>query len=200
MQIVMMLAMLAADPAQLFVETVLPVLKRDCMGCHGEGQTISKLDLRTREGMLKGGVRGAAIVPGKASTSLLYRFVVNGGAQQMPPGKHLAPEVLAAIGAWIDGGAPWKEVSGGPVWNFAEADLWALRPVKKGVLRLPAGGKAVDARTLVRRVTFDLTGCWRRRGMGRGWRGIGWMWCGMRIQAGIQMILRGRMRGGIGTM
>jgi len=158
MQVLTILAILAADPGQLFVEKVQPALKRDCLGCHGEGQTISKLDLRTREGMLKGGARGAAIVPGKARESLLYRLVLNGGAQQMPPGKHLAPDVVTALGEWIDGGAPWKEVGGGPIWNFAEADLWALRPVKKGMLRLPAGSKPVDARTLVRRVTFDLTG------------------------------------------
>ncbi|MBL8175653.1 MAG: hypothetical protein JNK48_13350, partial [Bryobacterales bacterium] len=38
----------AADPLALFRDVVQPALKKDCQGCHGEGQAMAKLDLRTR--------------------------------------------------------------------------------------------------------------------------------------------------------
>ncbi len=36
-------------PLELFVQRIDPVFKRDCRGCHGEGQTLSKLRLRLRD-------------------------------------------------------------------------------------------------------------------------------------------------------
>src|SRR6266850_2491029 len=45
---------------------VLGVLQR-CVQCHGPALQMSKLDLSTREGMLKGGDHGVALVPGNAS-------------------------------------------------------------------------------------------------------------------------------------
>ena len=44
---------------------VQAALKR-CGQCHGPTLQMSKLDLSTREGMLKGGEKGPAIVPGDA--------------------------------------------------------------------------------------------------------------------------------------
>lgn len=137
---------LAAD---LFTDSIQPVLTRDCAGCHGQGQAISQLDVRTREGLLKGGSRGPALVPGKASESLLFQFLTHGGAQQMPPGKRLPPETIAAFAAWIDDGAPWQA---------AKPTLWSLQPIRKLPLNLPDGGAPADRRTLIRRLSLDLTG------------------------------------------
>src|SRR5204863_4870407 len=50
-------------PAQTPDKEVLPILQR-CYQCHGETLQMSKLDLRTRAAMLKGGASGPAIVPG----------------------------------------------------------------------------------------------------------------------------------------
>ena len=100
----------AADPVTLFRDVIQPALKKDCRGCHGEGQAMAKLDLRTREAMLQGGTRGAAIVPGEASISLLYKALTGEGDLQMPPGgaaKRLPPATIAAVKEWIDAGAPW---------------------------------------------------------------------------------------------
>src|ERR1700704_2476760 len=44
---------------------VLPIVQR-CFQCHGPTLRMSDLDLHTREGMLKGGTRGPALVPGNA--------------------------------------------------------------------------------------------------------------------------------------
>ncbi len=165
----------AASPEDLFRDVVQPVLRRDCEGCHGKQQALSKLDLSTREGLLVGGMRGAALVPGKAEESLLWR-VLNGSDQlQMPPGgdmKRLPAETVAAFRDWIAGGAPWAEVTAGTKWDLSGADLWPYKPLRKydatksidsfidAQLRAKGlrAAAAADRRTLIRRVSINLTG------------------------------------------
>ena len=49
---------------RLFLEQVQPLLKKRCLGCHGEGEQLeSKLDLRSRAAIVKGGDIGPALVP-----------------------------------------------------------------------------------------------------------------------------------------
>ena len=48
--------------AALFVEQIYPLLEKQCLNCHKGETAISGLDLSTREGLLKGGSRGPAIV------------------------------------------------------------------------------------------------------------------------------------------
>ncbi|MBY0506686.1 MAG: PSD1 and planctomycete cytochrome C domain-containing protein [Bryobacteraceae bacterium] len=162
---------LAQDP---FTETVLPSLKRDCQGCHGAALALSGLDLRTRESLLKGGKRGAAVVPGKASESLLLRMIEGVDGLQMPPGgekQKLSPAVRHAFREWIDAGAPWK-AEGPAKWTYAEADLWAFQPLRRFASPMTIDGfidaklrergmapaSKADRRTLIQRVTVDLTG------------------------------------------
>lgn len=49
----------------------IAILQEKCLACHGESSAMSGLVLTTRENLLKGGLRGPAIVPGKAAESLL---------------------------------------------------------------------------------------------------------------------------------
>ena len=67
----------ATRPSQLvsFTRDIQPILQANCWTCHGDAVQLSKLDLRTRDGALKGGDRGAAIVPGRSDDSRLYRVV-----------------------------------------------------------------------------------------------------------------------------
>ena len=54
----------AAPAADLtFSQDVAPILQHKCLSCHGEGELMSQLDLRTREGMLRGGLRGPRLFP-----------------------------------------------------------------------------------------------------------------------------------------
>ncbi len=162
----------------LFLETVQPALKQQCIGCHGEANTFGKLDLRTRDGLLKGGASGPALVPGDAGKSLLYQALEHADERKMPPTGKLAEETAAAIRDWIDAGAPFVEAEQeGIDWGlFKEEDLWAFRPVQK--VEAPAGASTpvdgfverglvdsglawaprADRRTLIRRATIDLTG------------------------------------------
>src|SRR5215831_19314504 len=88
-------------------DTARLVLEKRCLNCHGAAQT-SGLDLRQRDGILKGGKRGPAIMPGNAAQSLLYQAVSRQGDLQMPPAQPLAADEIATIRAWIDAGAPWN--------------------------------------------------------------------------------------------
>jgi len=179
------LALSAAPGEDLFRSKIQPALKQQCLGCHGEANTFAKLDLRTRDSALKGGQNGPSIVSGDADASLLVGAIDHAGDLKMPPGgadKQLSVELRQAFRDWIAAGAPYAATETEANWDFEEADLWALRPVKtvdppsKGVepamVRTPvdsfilaklteeglAPGRRADKLTLIRRVTFDLTG------------------------------------------
>lgn len=93
---------------QVSDKEVLPIVQR-CFQCHGPTLRMSNLDLRTREGMLKGGTHGPALVPGDAERSLLYQRIA--GLQlplmPMPPVQALNPREIGLIKDWINQGAPW---------------------------------------------------------------------------------------------
>ena len=158
----------AQESEALFSASVRPLFERDCMGCHGNGMVLSKFDMRTREGLLQGGTRGAAILPGNASGSLLVKLIEGAGPVQMPPGdasKRLPAEAVAAIRRWIDTGAAWPVTAAKGNWgSYKDEDLWAFRPLRRkwdagvSVDTFLPPTPAADRRTLLRRVTFDLTG------------------------------------------
>ncbi|HEU4752579.1 MAG TPA: PSD1 and planctomycete cytochrome C domain-containing protein, partial [Armatimonadota bacterium] len=147
------------------------LLQQRCLSCHGE-ERKGGLDLRMREGALKGGGRGAAVVPGKGAESLLYRAVSGTARPSMPPGQPLSPDEQALLKRWIDAGAPWP-AAGESHWAFRKAvhppvphvrqQAWVRNPIdafvldaleKKGLTPSPAA----DRSTLLRRLTLDLTG------------------------------------------
>ena len=153
------------------------ILEKNCLGCHGPAQ-MSGLDLRQRDTILKGGKRGAAIVPGNAEGSLLYQAVAGKGELKMPPGRPpLSTEELATIKQWIQDGAKWdvegaqrqasswwslKKPQRPPVPAVKNAD-WVQNPIDAFVLsKLEEKGlrpaPTADPLTLVRRVYFDVTG------------------------------------------
>ncbi|MFN7923333.1 MAG: PSD1 and planctomycete cytochrome C domain-containing protein [Bryobacteraceae bacterium] len=168
---IMRVVSIAALATPLFAAGGQEVVARHCLGCHGAAK-MGGLDLRSRETMLAGGKRGAALVPGKAAESLLFRAVARQGDVQMPPGKQaLGAADVEAVRAWIDAGAPWNAaVKGG------ELDWWSLKKVRRPEVPKTAanpvdafvlakltekGLKPValaDRRTLIRRAYFDLHG------------------------------------------
>ena len=135
----------AQNPAA-FTNDIRPIMERSCWDCHGEDQQRSGLDLRTREGALRGGSHGAAIVPGRAEESLLYRKVAGLDEPSMPrDGPSLTVAEIAAVRAWIDDGAHWDDGPTTAVDNPVEAldetelppgarDYWAFKlPVQSPV-------------------------------------------------------------------
>ncbi len=161
----------------LFLQKVWPIFEMKCLSCHGEAK-LSELDMRSRDGFIKGGTRGAGVVPGNAEKSLLYDAILHRGKLVMPPTGKLAPEEIKVIKDWINQGAPWPKDSVAvktPAiswWSFKPigrtevpnpVSAWVRTPVDAFVLeKLNANGMkpapAADRRTLLRRVYFDLTG------------------------------------------
>ena len=97
----------AATAAAQSFSDVRPIFENSCWKCHGGAVQLSKLDLRTRDSALKGGQHGAAVVPGKAAESRLYRMVAGQEKPRMPLDGTLTTEQIAAIQRWIEAGAPW---------------------------------------------------------------------------------------------
>ena len=68
-----------AASADFFESKVRPVLANNCYNCHGNSQ-LGGLRLDSRDGMLKGGKSGPAIVPGNSDDSLLVRAIRQTGS------------------------------------------------------------------------------------------------------------------------
>jgi hypothetical protein len=99
-----------AKGLDLFKKEVRGVLTQKCLRCHGGKKTESEFDLVDRNLLLKGGLLGPAIIPGKAKDSLLYKLIAHAKPPHMPHNATKLPaETLARIAAWIDLGAPYDQ-------------------------------------------------------------------------------------------
>ena len=169
------------DGAAFFEKNVRPLLARQCLGCHSATSQpiMGGLRLDDRDLALKGGSRGASIVPGKPAESLLLQAVRHdAGALKMPPGPKMKDADLAILTQWIAMGAPWgkaivSSTAAEKFWAFVPpqktaapgvaAKAWVKSPIDAFVLAgLESKGlkpaAPADKRTLIRRATFDLTG------------------------------------------
>ncbi|MFN0172271.1 MAG: PSD1 and planctomycete cytochrome C domain-containing protein [Bryobacteraceae bacterium] len=159
-----------ADALDAQPQAAWGILEKQCLPCHGAA-AMSNLDLRTRESALKGGKRGAALMPGQSAQSLLLKAVARQGELSMPPGnKALDAAQVEALRAWIDRGAAWPDGPEKPEkwWAFRKTQRPAVppgatHPVDAFLLeklqekRLTPVGLA-DRRTLIRRAYADLHG------------------------------------------
>ena len=100
--------MLSAQTAKVdFAKDVLPILRQNCIGCHGPAQQMSGLRLDRKSAVISR--RG--VVPGSSENSFLFhRLKGNEYGMQMPPTKLLifgnpkagTPLMLAAPSAALD--------------------------------------------------------------------------------------------------
>lgn len=170
-----------ADQLRFFETNVRPVFVEHCQKCHGSTKQWGGLRLDSREALLRGGDSGATIVPGKPNESLLIRAVRHEDADiKMPKDGKLSERQIADLARWIEMGAPFpksakaEERTRDPNhWTFqppkspsvpqVKNSAWPQTEVDRFVLeKLEANGLSpsarADKRTLIRRVTFDLTG------------------------------------------
>src|SRR5215475_4566258 len=87
------------DP--LFKTEILPVLEKNCVGCHGPQQKMAKLDLSSFTGMMEGSASGPVIAPGKPERSLMWKLIEN---DQMPQGGKLTTAEKQLIKSYIQYG------------------------------------------------------------------------------------------------
>jgi hypothetical protein len=123
----------AVPPQVTFEHDIQPIFEKSCWNCHGAGLQLADLDLSTRDAALKGGEHGAAIVPGNADRSKLYRAVAGLDDISMPmEGDKLTPAELAAVKTWIDQGAQWAA----PVTAAAATTAAAPKPASSALAAL----------------------------------------------------------------
>jgi len=115
-------------------QQAVDLLEKKCTACHGASQ-MSGLDLRQREGLLKGGKRGPSIQLGKPEDSLLFQAAAHTGPIKMPPGsKSPLPEnELAILRDWINQGAFWPE--SGNASTRPARDWWSFRNLERRLCR-----------------------------------------------------------------
>ena len=97
----------AQTPAKVdFARDVLPLLRQNCISCHGPAQQTNGLRLDRKSSVMKFGLR--RVVPGNSENSFLYRRLIGTEyGMQMPPTGALPPEQIQIIKTWIDEGADW---------------------------------------------------------------------------------------------
>ena len=153
---------------------IRPVLAENCFSCHGTDSASRKAGLRldhfeTATNRLENGA--VAILPGQPDSSELVRRIFATDDDQMPPAKInkvLSPAQKELFKRWIAAGAHYE-----PHWSFippVKAPLpkvrntkWARTPIDAFILARLAAEKLkpnpeADKRTLIRRVSLDLTG------------------------------------------
>lgn len=175
------------ESLEFFETKIRPLLAENCFKCHGADKIKAKLVLSSREGILKGGLSGPAIVPGDPERSLLIKAVrYDDPDLKMPPRGKLFDQQIADLVTWTKMGAPWPKEQSSAVakkeFNLRErSGHWSLQPLTnpaqprpqlKNWIQSPvdafilakleenglAPSERADKRTLLRRVTFDLTG------------------------------------------
>ena len=175
----LLLGALPLSAGDLVFETdVRPILKEACFHCHGEsGEREGGLDLRLVRLMVEGGESGPALVRGQPAASLLWEKLAS---DEMPKGeKKLSESGKETIRRWIEQGAKTARREPEDVedarFTLEELAHWAFQPVRE--VAPPGEGAPIDAfisarlgkeglvlaeradrRSLIRRVTFSLTG------------------------------------------
>ena len=93
------------ESVEFFEKQIRPLLAKQCYSCHGPGQQLSDLCVDSREGLLQGGKRGPALLPGNPEESSLMAAVRHDGLQ-MPPTSKLTDAEIQALEEWVRLGAP----------------------------------------------------------------------------------------------
>ncbi len=168
------------EDVYFFEREIRPVLFARCFKCHAGNEAESGLRLTSRHGLLIGGSRGAAALPGKPDASLLLKAIRHDGDLRMPRGGDpLSATQVAAFTEWIKRGLPWPRdqavIAREKLFTISDADRnhWAFKPLPE---MLPADWSIdrtlqkrhrsagleptseADRHRLLRRVTYDLIG------------------------------------------
>lgn len=169
-------------------DAVAPILISRCLECHGSAAGEGGLDLSTRAGMLKGGENGPAAVPGDAEKSRLLARIRASEMPPEKEGVEpkLPDREQQVLADWIAAGARWPSdrtlsLNEKSSKTRAGLDWWSLQPVKRPPIPQPRQSERLanpvdafllakleassmtfapraDRRTLIRRLSFDLTG------------------------------------------
>ena len=162
-------------PKLSFNQTIQPILSENCYACHGPDPGARKAKLRLDRAEFAYAPHdksGPAIIPGHPEKSPLVRKIeAKNPKDRMPPPeahKTLKPEQIVLLRQWVKQGAVYEEH-----WSFiapkpqsvpqVKQKEWVRNAIDNFILdRLEKEGlkpsPEADKRSLIRRVTYDLTG------------------------------------------
>jgi len=156
-----------------FTRDIRPILADRCFACHGPDTKSREADLRLDVATGDDGAHAAAIEPGSAEDSELWLRITStdDDTRMPPPDAHVMPlndREQQLIRDWINAGAPYEsfwafQKPEKPAMPDVQDEAWSELPIDRFVLhkleseQLPPSDDA-DLRTLIRRLTFDLTG------------------------------------------
>jgi len=158
-----------------FGRQIRPLLAEKCFQCHGLDEEHRETDMRldTKDGLFgEVDAGGFAVVAGDAAKSVVYqRLVTDDELERMPPTdseKQLSEEEIELVKRWIEQGAVWQQhwsliAPKRPTVPKVSDAAWPKNDIDRFVLaRLDREGlkpsPEADKITLIRRLTFDLTG------------------------------------------
>ncbi|WP_197356575.1 PSD1 and planctomycete cytochrome C domain-containing protein [Aureliella helgolandensis] len=172
------------EAVDFFEKEIRPILIAHCVECHRAEDASGGFRADDSLGFQAGGDSGPAIVPGAPGSSRLIQAVRREGELVMPPDEPLAPHQVDALERWVQLGAVWpatakplrpasmqvikthwafQPIADNPPPNVPDPDNWIQTPVDAFVLAqlnkqhiVPS--PRADRRTLIRRVTYALTG------------------------------------------
>ncbi|NBS04608.1 MAG: hypothetical protein EBS64_05220, partial [Verrucomicrobia bacterium] len=127
---------------EFFEKNIRPILSEHCYECHSLAKNSSKgsLILDSRDGMLKGGEEGPAVVPGNLDKSLLVRAIRYTDPEfAMPPkkkGGKIDDSKIALLEEWVKMGAPSPAGAGNKLTGLTDKakQHWAFQPIKNPAL------------------------------------------------------------------
>lgn len=158
-----------------FDEDLLPLLKSRCVKCHGPLKREGELNLAAARGVARGGQTGPAVDRERPLESLIWQRIDSG---EMPPKEPLSAEERLVVRRWLEAKAPGLPQT---VGEPEAADHWAFQHLSPAVPAKVQGAESArnaidhfllaklasknlsfspeaDRPTLIRRVSFDLTG------------------------------------------
>src|SRR5262249_43564884 len=119
------------EPVQ-YEKDIEPFLSTKCAFCHSGNVKEGKLDMGSYDSLMKGGKRGADVVPGKSAESRIVQLAGKTDRPSMPPKSEepLTPEELALLKLWIDQGAKAPAVARAKTTVVIAAPPEKVTPVK----------------------------------------------------------------------
>jgi mono/diheme cytochrome c family protein len=173
-----------AAQTEFFENRIRPLFAQQCFACHTSSQ-MGGLRLDSRQGLLKGGRSGPVVIPGDPDNSVLIAAVKQTGDLKMPKNGRLSAAQVQDLATWIKDGAAWPDAAAAQTQGYTirpdQRAFWSFQPLQKTVApkvkdaawpandidrfvlaKLEHEGMQptapADRRTLIRRVSYDLTG------------------------------------------
>jgi len=167
-------------PQPTLQSEILPLLRSRCLKCHGPIKPKGGLDVSNGRSLGRGGETGLAVEPGSLEESVLWEKIES---DEMPPRPEepLSAEEKQTVRRWIEQGAAGLPRPDELAGTLPNTDHWAFGPltcpeppaprdpsrvrttidrfIQASLERQGLGiGPETDRATLIRRLSFDLTG------------------------------------------